>query len=199
MNHDLHLNTPLSKAVLSFFNRAEQDFSKVQKQPGSIKAYIFGGCAMHILTNSRGSGDIDVEFSAARHVKSSELTFNVSPITYTSQGTKLRLLYDKTFSPTLGPLHEDYQDDAIQIETRMVASPLWLYVVTPADLAVSKLGRFGERDIDDILTLIKVKRLSIDEFVSRANEAAEYYVGNVVAIKNNVSHIQRRAESLKLC
>lgn len=154
---------------------------------------------MHILTNSRGSGDIDVEFSAARHVKSSELTFNVSPTTYTSQGTKLRLLYDKTFSPTLGPLHEDYQDDAIQIETRMVASPLWLYVVTPADLAVSKLGRFGERDIDDILTLIKVKRLSIGEFVSRANEAAEYYVGNVSAIKNNVSHIQRRAESLKLC
>lgn len=68
MNTDLYLNTPLAHAVLQFFNRAEKDFSKMELHPGSIKAFLFGGCAMHILTNSRGSGDIDVEFSAARHV-----------------------------------------------------------------------------------------------------------------------------------
>lgn len=154
---------------------------------------------MHILTNSRGSGDIDVEFSAAHHVQISELKFNISPVVYTIKGTKLRLLYDKTFSPTLGPLHEDYQDDAIQIATRMHPSPLWLYVVTPADLAVSKLGRFGDRDIEDILTLIKLKKLPINEFLKRAKEAAEYYVGNTAAIKGNIDHIQRCAEVLKLC
>ena len=199
MNTDLHLNTPLAKAVLQFFNRAEEDFFKTIKHPGSIKAYIFGGCAMHILTNSRGSGDIDVEFSAAPHVKSSELKFNVSPIVYTTQGTKLRLLYDQTFTPVLGPLHEDYQEDAIKIATRMPHSPLLLYVVTPADLAVSKLGRFGERDIEDILTLIKLRKLTIDEFLLRATEAVKYYVGNTSTVGSNIGHIQRRAEQLRSC
>ncbi len=199
MNPHLYLNTPLAKAVLKFFNRAEEDFSKEKLPPGSVRAYLFGGCAMHILTNSRGSGDIDVEFTAARHVKNSELKFNVAPIAYNIKQTKLRLLYDKTFTPTLGPLHEDYQDDAIQLATRMRPSPLWLYVVTPADLAVSKLGRFGDRDIDDILTLIKLKKLSIGEFLERATSATNYYIGNTLTIKGNINYILKRAEQLRLC
>ncbi|WP_444925426.1 DUF6036 family nucleotidyltransferase [Microbulbifer sp. TRSA002] len=198
MSIELYLNTPLAKAVLEFFNRAENDFSKGNIPPGSIKAYVFGGCAMHILTNSRGSGDIDVEFSAARHVKKSELKFNISPVVYSTQGAKLRLFYDNTFTPTLGPLHEDYQEDAIQLATRMRPSPLWLYVVTPADLAVSKLGRFGEQDIEDILTLIRLKKLSINEFLKRANEAADYYVGNTTTIKGSIDYIHRRVEQLRL-
>lgn len=111
----------------------------------------------------------------------------------------MQLLYDRTFTPTLGPLHEDYQDDAIQIATRMKPSPLWLYVVTPADLAVSKLGRFGERDIEDILTLIRLGKLTIDDFLERAREAAKYYVGNPATINSHIEHIKRRAEQLKLC
>ncbi len=197
MSNELHLNTPLAKAVLKFFNRAEEGFAREQLNPGSIKAYIFGGCAMHILTNSRGSGDIDVEFSAAHHMKSSELKFNISPIVYNTNGTKLRLLYDKTFSPALGPLHEDYQDDAIQIATRMRPSPLWLYVVTPADLSVSKLGRFGDRD--DILTLIRLRKLSMDEFLKRAEKTTIYYVGNTSTIRGNINYIQQRAIQLRLC
>ncbi len=199
MNSNLYLNTPLAKAVLKFFNRAEEDLSKQKLHPGSIKAYLFGGCAMHILTNSRGSGDIDVEFSAARHIDPTEIKFNVSPIAYSTKGTTLRLLYDQRFTPTLGPLHEDYQDDAIQIATRMRPSPLWLYVVTPADLAVSKLGRFGSQDIEDILTLIKLRKLSMDEFANRAYEASEYYVGNASTIKSNINHVQQRAKQLGLC
>ena len=81
----------------------------------------------------------------------------------------------------------------------MRPSPLWLYVVTPADLAISKLGRFGEQDIEDILTLIRLKKLSINEFLERANEAADYYVGNITAIKGNIDHIHRRVEQLRLC
>ena len=199
MASELYLNTPLAQAVLKFFNRAEEDLFKIQLPPGSIKAYLFGGCAMHILTNSRGSGDIDVEFSAARHVKDSDLKFNVSPIVYSVQKEKFWLYYDETFSPTLGPLHENYQDDAIQIETRMRPSPLWFYVVSPADLAVSKLGRFGDRDIEDILTLIKLKKLSIDDFLDRASEAAEYYVGSESTIKSYINYIQRQAEQFIKC
>ena len=198
MMNNLYLNTPLSKAILKFFNRAETDFSKAGLHPGSIKAFIFGGCAMHILTNSRGSGDIDVEFSAAQHVKESEIKFNISPIAYGTNGTKLRLLYDRSFTPTLGPLHEDYQDDAIQISTAMRPSPLWLYVVTPADLAVSKLGRFGGKDEEDILTLIKLKKLTIEDFVKRAKEAADYYVGNSMSVRGNIDFIQRRVQQLNL-
>src|SRR3546814_8939187 len=34
--------------------------------PGSLKVFVFGGCAVHLLTHARGSADIDAEIEAAR-------------------------------------------------------------------------------------------------------------------------------------
>jgi len=189
----LFLDTPLSRAVFKFFDRVANDLLEANYNPGAVRAYLFGGCALHIHTNARGSGDIDVEFSCARYVKEEEIIIDSAPVTYiNNKGARMALSLDKTFTPSLAPLHEDYQEDAIQLERRKSQSPLWLYVVTPADLAVSKLGRFGEQDIKDILTLLRMKKMSIDEFCERARDAIDYYPGNSSALLGSVDIIVRQ-------
>ena len=112
-------------------------------------------------------------------------------VTYQSDSTRHILAYDVKFTPMLGPLHEDYQDDDIRLQNRSCDSPLWTYVVTPEDLAVSKLGRFGAQDIDDILTLLSMKKMTLDGFYKRATDAIDYYVGNKTTATGNLNHIVR--------
>lgn len=177
--NELYLKTPLSKAIFQFFKRMNKDFSNKNLEPGSIKAYIFGGCALHIHTNARGSADMDIEFSASPYLREKGLVINCNPVFYQQSGIRQALAFDKNFNPMLPPLHEDYQEDAIQLEGRYsVFSPLWVYVVTAEDLAVSKLGRFGDRDRKDIQILLDKGKMTLESFTKRAKEAINYYPGN---------------------
>lgn len=185
----LYTETPLSKAIFSFFSYIENDIRKVTLKPGSYRAYIFGGCAFHIHTNARGSNDIDVEFNAARWMTNKDIAISKPSITYMNGAVERTLAFDSKFNTMLGPLHEDYQADAIQLQRKFSDSTLWIYVVTPEDLATSKLGRYTERDRDDILTLLELKKMSVDSFYKRATEAIEYYVGNKTAVINSLNQV----------
>lgn len=191
MQKQLFTETPLSKAIFSFFGSLEKDILKTTSRPGSYKAYLFGGCALHIHTNARGSNDIDVEFNAARWITRTDVAISKETITYKAGSIRRKLAFDANFTPLLGPLHEDYQEDAIQLQKQITDSPLWIYVVTAEDLAVSKLGRFGEQDIKDILTLLNMKKMTLESFYERASEAISYFVGNTTRTKGNLEHIVR--------
>jgi len=57
-------------------------------------------------------------------------------------------------------------------------------VLSPVDLAVSKLARFDERDRDDIRTLIQDGLLTDAEtFRRRAEEALAYYIGDLTMVR----------------
>lgn len=185
----LYLETPLSKAVLKFFSHLESDIKETTTKPGSVKAYLFGGCAFHIHTNARGSNDIDVEFNSAKWVTGKDVVISKQFVTYQDEGVRRQVSLDSNFTPMLGPLHEDYTEDAIQLQTRFKDSPLWIYVVTPEDLAVSKLGRYSERDRDDILTLLRRNKMTLDSFENRAAEAISYYVGNASVVKSHLRQV----------
>lgn len=185
----LFTETPLSKAIFSFFSYIERDIKQLTSKPGSYRAYIFGGCAFHIHTNARGSNDIDVEFNAAKWMASSEVMINKPSIVYMNGVVERTLAFDAKFNTMLGPLHEDYQDDAILLQRNYLDSPLWVYVVTPEDLATSKLGRYSERDRDDILTLLELKKMSVDSFYKRATEAISYYVGNKTTVSSYLNQV----------
>src|SRR5690554_6258734 len=163
----LHKDTPFAKAIFDMFTQLEERILEVTQQPGACRAYLFGGCAVHIHTKSRGSSDVDVEIEGLRALKKNDILINLAPVYFEDPEAGMEMLFfDETFTPTLSPLHEDYQEDAIPLETRE-DSPLWVYVVTKEDLAVSKLGRYGEQDIDDILTLFD-HGLDIEAFRTRA-------------------------------
>ena len=190
-NKQLFINIPLSKALFRFFNHLEDDVLKATTRPGSYKAYIFGGCALHIHTNTRGSSDIDVEFIPAKWMGKKDVVITRPSVSYNMNGEPNILTLDRNFTPMLGPLHEDYQDDAIQLQKRFHDSPLWLYIVTAEDLAVSKLGRYGERDIQDILILLKMQKMTVDSFRKRAESAIDYYVGDHRAVTGHLNHVLR--------
>lgn len=186
----LYLETPLSKAVLKFFSNLEADIRAMTSKPGSVKAYLFGGCAFHIHTNARGSNDIDVEFNSAKWITGKDIVISKQFVTYQEEDSRRRrVTLDPNFTPMLGPLHENYVDDAIQLQTRFKDSPLWIYVVTAEDLAVSKLGRYSERDRDDILTLLRKNKMTLESFEKRASEALSYYVGNASVAKSHLRQV----------
>lgn len=167
----LYMDTPLSKAVMRFFTHVENDILKTTNKPGAVKAYLFGGCALHIHTKARGSNDIDVEFSSAKWLTGKDIVFSHQYVTYQDESGRKLVSIDRQFTPMLGPLHEDYQENAIRLQTKQNDSPLWIYVVTAEDLAVSKLGRYSDQDRADILTLLKQGKITASGFRNRAEEA----------------------------
>lgn len=116
MHQSLYTNTPLSAAIFRLLGHLEKDILKTTSKPGSVKVYIFGGCALHIHTNARGSNDIDVEFSSAKWVRSKDIVISKPSVSYRFGDETKVLSLDENFTPMLGPLHEDYQEDAIQLQ-----------------------------------------------------------------------------------
>lgn len=64
-----------------------------------------------------------------------------------------------------------------------------MYVASALDVAISKLGRFGDRDQIDIQTLLKLSYIDINEFERLAREAISYYVGDQARILGNLKVI----------
>lgn len=172
----LYRETPLTQAVLKLFEQlsriAEDEYEDLE--PGSVKAYVFGGAAVHIYTNSRGSHDVDVEFDALPKLESDDVYVKYVD----SDGEEKALTFDSTFSPVLGPLHEDYIVNAVPL-SESGDSVIWVYLVSALDLAVSKLGRFADHDKADIVALAESDYFTIDEFEGHALEALGYFVGGV--------------------
>lgn len=102
---------------------------------------------------------------------------------YTDRNGDVASVYlDPTYNDTLGPSHEDALSDAGPLEIPGIdASKLDVRVLTPVDLAVSKLGRFNDHDRDDIRALAAAGLLDAGEFEARAEQALNYYVGRPAA------------------
>ena len=151
-------------------------------EPGTFRAYIFGGAALHIHTNARGSADIDVEFQAARAIELGD----ISVIYVDNDGIEKALIVDDTFTPTIsGLLPECYQDDAIQL-FGSDSDPLVAYVVTALDLAVTKMDRLAVDDQADIVSLHQAGKFTANELREHAEEALIGAVGNERRLKGNI-------------
>lgn len=154
-------------------------------QPGAYKAYVFGGAAVHIHTNHRGSADIDVELSAVKHLDLSDIVVMFED----EDGEPQILTIDPNFTSTIsGILNENYEDNAILLwDTE--DSPLKAYVVAPLDLAVSKLDRLAQNDQDDILALFKRGCFTADRLEEYALEALSYAIGEPTRLHGNIEYM----------
>ena len=169
----LHLESPLSRAVISLFERALPVLEG--KPAGTLRVYVFGGCALHILTNARGSADVDAELIAAERLLIEEIkAVYLAPEDFEADGEELSVVFDQTFNNALCPLHEKFETRAIPL-IGQESSPLQVFIAHPIDLAISKLGRFTDRDHEDITTLIEAGTIELGEFDRIAREAIDYY------------------------
>jgi hypothetical protein len=155
--HDFTRNTRSprrAKAIFELFN----DLAQLIKDnhgdlvAGSITAYIFGGCAVHLYTNARGSNDLDAELIAANKLDINSIILELDPVYFDDpEAGESSLDFDTNFNiglPSLGP---DYKENAIPLVSE--GSILHIFLVSAVDIAVSKLSRLAEDDLKDIIAL----------------------------------------------
>lgn len=180
----LHLDTGLAKGLAQLFHELEQKLG-LKRQ---VNAYLAGGMAMHLYTGSRFTTDVDAEFDARLL-----LPADLSVMTTLDDGSDQMLYLDTNYNPTFALMHEDYQLDAqaIDIGTRM----LRLHILSPVDLAVSKLSRFAANDQEDIATLVRAGLTGGERISSRAREALSGYVGNTSTLLSHLEAAVRLAKA----
>lgn len=97
------------------------------------------------------------------------------------------LYFDTQYNATYSLLHEDAEDEAQPIRVAGVdPRRLEVRLLTPLDLAVSKLSRFEGNDRDDILALAKLGLIDAKSLRKRAEQALPGYVGNTERVKNSI-------------
>lgn len=179
--------TPLGQALVDFFDALAPVYSSGEK--GVFQVIVFGGCAVHIHTQSRGSADIDAEVASHGLADKSEVIGILSGEPYSffdEEGVSQLLEFDTSFNTTLAPLHEDYVDRVTRLKTQSSSPFIEVFVASPIDVAISKLGRFAENDQADIQALLKLPLVDVLEFERLAKEAIDYYVGEKSRVQGSL-------------
>ena len=164
-------------------SRIEAALADVAPTALPIRMYVAGGAALHFHTGERVSVDVDAVFS--RRIALPERL----DVAYRDHDGAARLLYfDRQYNDTLGLMHEDACDDSLPLTLDGINSRvLDVRVLTPLDLAVSKLGRFSEQDRSDIAALARRGLVSASSIEARALDALRAYVGDTSRLQGNIA------------
>lgn len=171
----LQLHTPLARALRELLAGLAQRLALSRH----LTVYLAGGMAVHLYTGKRVTGDVDAEF-AARVLLPNDLVVEIVD----EAGDSQLLYFDSNYNPMFSLLHEDYQQDAHRVGLDIAHIDLRL--LSPVDLAVSKLARFAEIDREDITDLARHGLLSSAELEARAGAALTGYVGNTAMVRHNL-------------
>lgn len=162
--------------------RIEQVLASTPKRNLPIKMFVAGGAALHFYTGARVSEDVDAVFS--RRIALPE---NLEVAYRDADGAARLLYFDRQYNDTLGLLHEDAQVDSLPLSIEGIDQKiLEVRLLTPVDLAISKVGRFAEHDRADIAALASRGLIEARSFRRRAQEAAIAYVGDTVRLQGAI-------------
>lgn len=158
----------------------------------AVPVYVAGGAASHIYTGSRLSADIDATLGR-RLLLPDDLQ-----VMYKARDGKIRTLYfDRQYNETLGLLHEDAHRDSATLEVPGVnRKRLDVRVLSPVDVAVSKLARYADPDRDDIKALAMAGLLGPVELRRRAEEALAGYIGRVGDVRISIDQACRLVDEI---
>ena len=150
------------------------------KEP--VKMIIAGGVAVNFYCGSRATVDVDASFSR-RIALPDDLVVPYE----TPDGKLLTVHLDTNYNTTFAVMHEDYEQDAIAVElTDFVGKNIKLFLLSPVDLAVSKIARLEGPDRGDIAALAEARLISSKDVAQRAEEAISYYVGSLDRVRGNL-------------
>jgi hypothetical protein len=181
--------TPELRPLPSYAGAFAEIMSRVQHALGSTRtshpvvACVGGGAALHFYTGGRVSNDIDASLTARILLDARDLR-----VSYTAEDGGTRMLYyDTQYNDTLALTHEDAQADAVPIEVPGVdPRRLEVRLLSPVDLAVSKLSRFSEQDREDIRALARADLIAEKPLRKRAKQALGGYVGNLDRVRTSI-------------
>ncbi|RFD33273.1 hypothetical protein CER19_03485 [Pseudomonas sp. GL93] len=178
----LNTSSALGQALISMFRAIEMELTLEGASPGAVQVIVFGGCAVHLYTHHRVSTDVDAEIYCANTQDTLRLRTLLAefPEQFFDEqsGRVMELNYDLQYNTSFGPLHEDYWERSLPLEEFPLESALHLHVAAPIDIAISKLGRATDQDVDDIMVLLRAGFIVTAELRQLALQAIDMYVGN---------------------
>ena len=158
-----------------------------------VKMYIAGGAAMHFYTGIRFSIDIDAAFSHRIL-----LPDNLDVSYRDADGNALLLYLDRQYNEAFALIHEDAHEDSVPLELDGVdPGILDVRLLSPLDLAVSKISRLSDKDRADITSLATRGLISAEALGRRAQETASAYVGNQDVLKTSIMLACRLVEDVE--
>lgn len=174
---------------------------RVQKQLGGsqpgvlpIRMFIVGGAALHLLTGERVTEDVDAAFS-----KRVLLDQDIE-VSYRDADGRARLMYlDRKDNEAPGLMHAQAYAEAKPIGVPGVdASLLEVRILSPVDLAVSRLAHFADQDRQDVELLARKKLIDSRSVRQRATEALQGYAGDAAPVRNSIDIACRLIDSLQI-
>jgi hypothetical protein len=179
---DRHVRPQFLAAFREIAARIAGTLAHLPKRALPVRMYVAGGAALHLYTGQRLSDDIDASFSHRI-----ALPENLEVAYEGADGTAQLLYFDRQYNDTLGLLHEAAYDESRPFALEGVdPAVLDVRVLTPLDLAVSKLSRFADQDRDDILALARLKLVDSAALRKRATEALSNYVGDTARVQGSI-------------
>ena len=170
-----HTRTALAEGLRALFKQLEERLSL--RSP--VNVYLAGGMAVHLYTGSRVTTDVDAEFGGRIFIPN-DLMVDVT----LEDGTQESVYFDTNYNSSFALMHEDYLDDAIPLD--LGVEQIRLHILSPVDLAVSKIARFADNDKEDIAALVRLGLTTADEIERRATSAVAGYVGGLAMLRVNL-------------
>lgn len=170
------------RAFNEVLSRVQRSLKGAQPSAIPIRMIIAGGAALHLLTGTRVTENIDASFSQ-------RVLFNEDiEVSYRDPDGRARLLYlDRNYNDTLGLRHEKAYDDSTPVDVPGIDKNLLdVRVLSPIDLAVTKLARFTDQDREDIELLARKGLVDSAAVRKRAEEALAGYVGNIAPVRTSL-------------
>ncbi len=152
---------------------ADKFFSKSPDKEGIEKTIMFVSMI-----------NIDTMFSHNIHIPQDLNVF------YIDEKNEAQIIqFDYTYSPTFGLLHPDFTKRIVPLVENSCRN-IQINVLSPVDLAITKLSRFAEREQEDIQQLINCELLNDQVlFESLVEDTLSYYIGNDSMIRYNLDDV----------
>lgn len=170
-----HTHTALANGMRELFRQLQERLDL--RQP--LNVFLAGGMAVHLYTAKRVTTDVDAEFGARVFIPGDLLVDVIL-----EDGSTKAVYFDTNYNSTFALMHEDYIQDAIPLDFGI--EHIRLHVLSPLDLAVSKIARLAENDREDIAELVRLGLTTADEIEQRATSALAGYVGGQAMLKLNL-------------
>ncbi len=163
--------TPIGNALRRLF---EELVRRIQPQ-SPLRIVLAGGMAAHLYVGKRVTLDLDAEF-CARVLIPQDLVVEAEGFG--------PLYFDTNYNPMFALMHEDYQIDAVPVNTGV--PNIDLRVLAPVDLAVSKIARWADVDREDIADLVRAGLVTATAIQRRAEQALTGYIGNLSDVRARI-------------
>lgn len=183
----LHVHTALAVGLRELLRQLEDRLALSRP----VNVYLAGGMAVHLYTADRVTTNVDAEFGERVFVPS-DLMVEVT----LEDGRSQLVYFDTNYNPTFALMHEDYLDDAVPVD--MGLDWMRVHVLSPVDLAVSKIARLADNDKEDIKALVRLGLTNADDIEQRATSALSGFVGGQAMLKLNLRDavaLARQAQS----